>query len=124
MWIDVIQMGIILAGLLALTIKGTVDAGGMEEVWRKASDGGRLIFDELALVCFIIQQYKISWSDVTLQHQRRPTHAPHRVVAVDRRLLHDSRSDRHQPGDSAEVLEHPESARSSEVRCGIPVIHQ
>ena len=49
MWIDVIQMGIILAGLLALTIKGTVDAGGMAEVWRKASDGGRLIFDECVL---------------------------------------------------------------------------
>ena len=46
MWIDVIQMGIILAGLLALTIKGTVDVGGLSEVWRKANDGGRLIFDE------------------------------------------------------------------------------
>ena len=46
MWIDVIQMGIILAGLVALTVKGTVDVGGLGKVWQKASDGGRLIFNE------------------------------------------------------------------------------
>ena len=46
MWIDVIQMAIILAGLMILTIKGTIDVGGIEKVWEKAQDGGRIIFDE------------------------------------------------------------------------------
>ena len=46
MWIDVIQMCIILAGLLALVIKGMIDAGGLANVWEKSQEGGRIIFDE------------------------------------------------------------------------------
>ena len=43
-WIDVIQMLIILAGLFAATIKGTMDAGGLGYVWERAEAGNRLEF--------------------------------------------------------------------------------
>ncbi|XP_041377148.1 sodium-coupled monocarboxylate transporter 1-like [Gigantopelta aegis] len=41
-WTDVFQILVVIAGLLALIIKGTLQAGGVKSVWDKAADGGRL----------------------------------------------------------------------------------
>ena len=45
-WTDVIQMVIMLAGLLALTIQGVMDIGGFSETWNRFAEGGRVKFDE------------------------------------------------------------------------------
>ncbi|XP_014671170.1 PREDICTED: sodium-coupled monocarboxylate transporter 1-like [Priapulus caudatus] len=43
-WTDAFQMVVILVGLLAVIVKGTMDVGGMDEVFRISDEGGRLIF--------------------------------------------------------------------------------
>jgi Na+/proline symporter len=45
-WTDAFQMVTILAGVLALFIKGTVDSGGLLAVWTTAWTGGRIQFAE------------------------------------------------------------------------------
>ena len=42
MWTDVFQMFVVYAGLLAVIIKGAIEVGGVENVWTRAKDGGRL----------------------------------------------------------------------------------
>ncbi|XP_048253660.1 sodium-coupled monocarboxylate transporter 1-like [Haliotis rufescens] len=46
-WTDVFQIVIVISGILALIIKGTIEVGGARAVWQKASEGGRLenVFD-------------------------------------------------------------------------------
>ncbi|XP_067679036.1 sodium-coupled monocarboxylate transporter 2-like [Haliotis asinina] len=44
MWTDVMQLTLMVAGMLMVIIKGTLDAGGIAEVWGRASDTGRLTF--------------------------------------------------------------------------------
>lgn len=43
-WTDVFQATVMLAGVLAILIKGTVDVGGPAQVWHLAERGGRLNF--------------------------------------------------------------------------------
>ncbi|XP_067679757.1 sodium-coupled monocarboxylate transporter 1-like [Haliotis asinina] len=43
-WTDVLQFMIMITGLLAVSIKGTVDGGGVSEVWVRAAETGRLDF--------------------------------------------------------------------------------
>ncbi|XP_046560787.1 sodium-coupled monocarboxylate transporter 1-like [Haliotis rubra] len=43
-WTDVLQFIIMITGLLAVSIKGTVDGGGVSEVWLRAAETGRLDF--------------------------------------------------------------------------------
>jgi len=43
-WTDVFQAVVMTMGILAILIKGTMEAGGPSEVWRKADEGGRLNF--------------------------------------------------------------------------------
>ena len=39
---DTFQAAIIFTGILALIVKGIIDVGGVEEVWRRSHEGGRL----------------------------------------------------------------------------------
>jgi SSS family transporter len=48
-WVDAIQMLIILGSMLAIIGKGTAEVGGFGEVWQRAADGGRLKFNEFDL---------------------------------------------------------------------------
>ncbi|RWR98825.1 hypothetical protein B4U79_03887, partial [Dinothrombium tinctorium] len=43
-WTDVVQSGLIYAGLLAIIIKGTLDVGGVSTVLQRSNDGGRMDF--------------------------------------------------------------------------------
>ncbi|XP_071119726.1 sodium-coupled monocarboxylate transporter 1-like [Haliotis cracherodii] len=43
-WTDVLQCIIMLIGLFAVSIKGTIEAGGILEVWGRAAESGRLDF--------------------------------------------------------------------------------
>ena len=48
-WTDVFQSGIMFTGIFTVLIKGTMDAGGMTEVWQLAKDNGRVVFDDTSL---------------------------------------------------------------------------
>ncbi|XP_071119638.1 sodium-coupled monocarboxylate transporter 1-like [Haliotis cracherodii] len=43
-WTDVLQLIIMNIGLLAVSIKGTIDGGGVLKVWNRAAESGRLDF--------------------------------------------------------------------------------
>ncbi|XP_067668239.1 uncharacterized protein [Haliotis asinina] len=43
-WTDVFQAAVMFAGMMAVIIKGTLDAGGVTSVWTSAARGGRLNF--------------------------------------------------------------------------------
>lgn len=45
-WVDAIQMLIILVSILAVIIRGTMEVGGLGEVWRISVAGGRIQFNE------------------------------------------------------------------------------
>ncbi|XP_048255295.1 sodium-coupled monocarboxylate transporter 2-like [Haliotis rufescens] len=41
-WTDVLQYILMLTGILAVIIKGTIDVGGVQEIWSRIKSGGRL----------------------------------------------------------------------------------
>ncbi|XP_071119283.1 sodium-coupled monocarboxylate transporter 1-like [Haliotis cracherodii] len=43
-WTDVLQYTLMYTGILAVTIKGTIDVGGVQEIWSRVESGGRLTF--------------------------------------------------------------------------------
>ncbi|XP_067679207.1 sodium-coupled monocarboxylate transporter 1-like [Haliotis asinina] len=43
-WTDVLQYIIMFAGVLAVIIKGTIEVGGVQEIWNRVLSGGRLVF--------------------------------------------------------------------------------
>ena len=43
-WADTVQLVIMLAGQIAIVTQGTINVGGISEVFRIASDGGRINF--------------------------------------------------------------------------------
>lgn len=43
-WTDVFQAFVMIGGFLALAIKGSIDVGGMYEVWERCKLGGRIDF--------------------------------------------------------------------------------
>ena len=45
LWADTVQCVIMVAGLLAVLIRGTVIVGGISHVWSIAEQGGRINFD-------------------------------------------------------------------------------
>lgn len=45
-WVDAIQMVIILVSILAINIKGSIAAGGIGTVWQRATAGGRIQLDQ------------------------------------------------------------------------------
>ena len=46
MWTDVFQVTMMMAGLLAVLIQGSIDNGGFINIWQIAKEGGRIQFDE------------------------------------------------------------------------------
>ena len=45
-WTDFFQMLIIISGIITLAVNGCIKAGGFYNVMEKASEGGRLNFNE------------------------------------------------------------------------------
>ncbi|XP_071959654.1 sodium-coupled monocarboxylate transporter 1-like [Antedon mediterranea] len=45
-WTDVFQVTVMIAGFLAVIIKGSVDLGGFGNIWEFSQEGGRIEFDE------------------------------------------------------------------------------
>ncbi|XP_067679756.1 sodium-coupled monocarboxylate transporter 2-like [Haliotis asinina] len=43
-WTDVLQYIIMFLGILAVIIKGTIEVGGVQEIWNRVHSGGRLVF--------------------------------------------------------------------------------
>ncbi len=42
LWVDTLQAVIMLAGLLAILIRGSAKLGGLGKVWKRAGEYGRL----------------------------------------------------------------------------------
>ena len=42
MYTDLIQIVIMFAGMTSILIKGALDVGGFDEVWKRAGEGDRL----------------------------------------------------------------------------------
>ena len=49
-WSDTFQTFVVMAGLIAVTVRGSIDLGGIDKVWEIADKGGRIFF--LEYVCF------------------------------------------------------------------------
>ncbi|GFY67464.1 putative sodium-dependent multivitamin transporter [Trichonephila inaurata madagascariensis] len=43
LWTDVLQALLMYVGLVAMLVKGTMDVGGLQNVWSRAEEGGRLV---------------------------------------------------------------------------------
>ncbi|XP_071119594.1 sodium-coupled monocarboxylate transporter 1-like [Haliotis cracherodii] len=43
-WTDVLQYILMYIGMIAVIVKGTIDSGGIKEIWSRVMDGGRLTF--------------------------------------------------------------------------------
>ncbi|RUS89822.1 hypothetical protein EGW08_002434 [Elysia chlorotica] len=48
LWTDSFQAGVIIAGLLAVLIKGSMVEGGFHRAWEIANDNGRILFDDFS----------------------------------------------------------------------------
>ncbi|GFS24380.1 sodium-coupled monocarboxylate transporter 2 [Elysia marginata] len=48
LWTDSFQAGVIIAGLLAVLIKGSMVEGGFDKAWNTADDNGRILFDDFS----------------------------------------------------------------------------
>ena len=46
LWTDCFQVGMMLAGLLAVLIRGSMAVGGFAAAWEKMEQSGRVLFDE------------------------------------------------------------------------------
>ena len=42
LWTNAFQMMVLFGCLITLIVKGSIDAGGLNTVWRTADEGGRL----------------------------------------------------------------------------------
>ena len=49
MWTDVFQVVMMIAGLIAVVIKGSIDQGGFHNVWEIARQGDRVEFFKYVL---------------------------------------------------------------------------
>lgn len=47
-WTDTFQTFVVMAGLIAVTVQGSIDVGGIDKVWKIAYNGGRISFLEYA----------------------------------------------------------------------------
>ena len=45
-WSDTFQTFVVIAGLIAVTVRGSIDIGGIGKVWEIADKGGRIFFIE------------------------------------------------------------------------------
>ncbi|KAL5274149.1 hypothetical protein ACFFRR_000734 [Megaselia abdita] len=48
-WTDTFQSFIMFGSMILIMVKGTLDAGGLETVWQRNYDGGRLVLPDLTL---------------------------------------------------------------------------
>lgn len=48
LWTDTFQVGMMFAGLFAVCIKGTSEAGGLSVAWENFQESGRVIFDDFS----------------------------------------------------------------------------
>ena len=46
LWTDTFQVGMMFAGLFAVVIKGTSEAGSLSVAWENFKESGRIVFDE------------------------------------------------------------------------------
>ncbi|XP_035221456.1 putative sodium-dependent multivitamin transporter isoform X2 [Stegodyphus dumicola] len=49
LWTDVLQALLMYGGLIAMVAKGSYDVGGLETVWNRSQEGGRLIIPEFKM---------------------------------------------------------------------------
>ncbi|XP_063958267.1 sodium-coupled monocarboxylate transporter 1-like [Lytechinus pictus] len=47
LWTDTFQTFVMVAGVMAIIIAGTAKVGGFDEVWKRAEDGGRIVFFDM-----------------------------------------------------------------------------
>ncbi|XP_071487040.1 sodium-coupled monocarboxylate transporter 1-like [Diadema antillarum] len=47
LWTDAFQTFVMAAGVIAVIIVGCIEVGGLDEVWRIASEGGRIVFFDM-----------------------------------------------------------------------------
>ena len=45
-WVDSVQLGVMVAGMIAVVIQGSLKVGGMANVFTIAAEGGRINFKE------------------------------------------------------------------------------
>ena len=45
-WVDTVQLFIMVAGILAVVIEGSRRLGGIQQVWQIADSGGRINFNK------------------------------------------------------------------------------
>ena len=45
-WTDTLQICIMVLGVVAVIVKGCIDVGGIDEVWRRGVEGNRIVFLE------------------------------------------------------------------------------
>lgn len=45
-WTDVFQFLVMISGLLAVIIRGSIELGGFTNIWRISSEGGRLTMNQ------------------------------------------------------------------------------
>ena len=50
LWADTVQMFIMMAGILAILIKGCITLGGIGNVWAMAEQGGRINFNKWVFI--------------------------------------------------------------------------
>ncbi|GFR94812.1 sodium-coupled monocarboxylate transporter 1 [Elysia marginata] len=62
-WSDVFQAVIMLTGIFAILIQGTLNVGGPGEVWNMASSGGRLNFFN-TLSSGLASLAALTWADI------------------------------------------------------------
>eukprot|EP00057_Strongylocentrotus_purpuratus_P026355 XP_011680829.1 PREDICTED: sodium-coupled monocarboxylate transporter 2-like [Strongylocentrotus purpuratus] len=59
LWTDTLQAIIILLGVAAVVIKGTIDVGGLGEVFRIGREGGRIKIDRAIVLATIIKFFTV-----------------------------------------------------------------
>eukprot|EP00057_Strongylocentrotus_purpuratus_P008270 XP_011662744.1 PREDICTED: sodium-coupled monocarboxylate transporter 2 isoform X1 [Strongylocentrotus purpuratus] len=47
LWTDTFQTFVMVAGIIAIIIAGSLELGGFDEVWAKATEGGRIVFFDM-----------------------------------------------------------------------------
>ena len=76
-WTDTMQVCIMIAGVLAVIIKGSIDVGGIDEVWRRGVEGNRIelleyiesVYLNKNVTCyyFLIPVFQLRWRWVALR---------------------------------------------------------
>ena len=60
LWTDCFQVGMMLAGYVAILIQGSIEVGGFSAAWDIMDKSGRVIFDEFVFFCQPLLSFSIS----------------------------------------------------------------